>query len=121
MILSTASTYPMADIRAACPAPMWFQLYCNKDPGITQALVDQAHACGFAAIVVTVDLPVLGNREIADRTGLPKATISRLTYTLVLLGYLSRDAALQAALILLGVILAGLAWLPLLFVLDPVG
>lgn len=34
--------------------------------------------------------PILGNREIADRTGLPKATVSRLTYTLGLLGYLDR-------------------------------
>lgn len=39
--------------------------------------------------------PLLGNREIADRTGLPKPTVSRLTYTLVLLGYLSRDPGLQ--------------------------
>ena len=34
--------------------------------------------------------PMLGNRDIADRTGLPKATVSRLTYTLTLLGYLTR-------------------------------
>ncbi|MHC3908574.1 IclR family transcriptional regulator [Achromobacter marplatensis] len=33
--------------------------------------------------------PMLGNREIADRTGLPKPTVSRLTYTLTMLGYLS--------------------------------
>ncbi len=39
--------------------------------------------------------PVLGNREISDRTGLPKPTVSRLTYTLTLLGYLSRDTQLQ--------------------------
>ena len=39
--------------------------------------------------------PMLGNREISDRTGLPKPTVSRLTYTLMLLGYLSRDAGLQ--------------------------
>jgi len=39
--------------------------------------------------------PMLGNREIADRTGLPKPTVSRLTYTLTLLGYLTRDAGLQ--------------------------
>ena len=39
--------------------------------------------------------PVLGNREIADRTGLPKPTVSRLTYSLTLLGYLSRDSQLQ--------------------------
>jgi len=36
--------------------------------------------------------PVLGNRDLADRTGLPKPTVSRLTYTLTLLGYLTRDA-----------------------------
>ncbi len=39
--------------------------------------------------------PMLGNREIADRTGLPKPTVSRLTYTLTLLGYLSRVEGLQ--------------------------
>ncbi len=39
--------------------------------------------------------PVLGNREISDRTGLPKPTVSRLTYTLTLLGYLSRVEGLQ--------------------------
>jgi DNA-binding IclR family transcriptional regulator len=43
----------------------------------------------------TATEPVLGNREIADRTGLPKPTVSRLTYTLTLLGYLMRDAAAQ--------------------------
>ncbi|WP_233271547.1 IclR family transcriptional regulator [Paraburkholderia acidiphila] len=39
--------------------------------------------------------PMLGNRELADRTGLPKATISRLTYTLTLLGYLNRSEKYQ--------------------------
>ncbi|MEO6746543.1 MAG: IclR family transcriptional regulator [Caldimonas sp.] len=39
--------------------------------------------------------PMLGNREISDRTGLPKPTVSRLTYTLTLLGYLTRDVGLQ--------------------------
>ncbi|WP_371734616.1 IclR family transcriptional regulator [Allopusillimonas soli] len=38
---------------------------------------------------------VLGNRDISDRTGLPRPTISRLTYTLTLLGYLSYDERLQ--------------------------
>lgn len=43
----------------------------------------------------TATAPMLGNREIADRTGLPKPTVSRLTYTLTLLGYLTRDSGLQ--------------------------
>ena len=34
----------------------------------------------------------LGNRDLCDRTGLPKATVSRLAYTLMMLGYLSRSA-----------------------------
>lgn len=43
----------------------------------------------------TADEPVLGNREICDRTGLAKATVSRLTYTLCMLGYLSHVSGLQ--------------------------
>lgn len=39
--------------------------------------------------------PVLGNRELVERTGLPKATISRLTYTLTVLGYLVRIDRIQ--------------------------
>lgn len=38
----------------------------------------------------TPDEPVLGNSELVERTGLPRSTISRLTYTLLMLGYLSR-------------------------------
>ncbi|MES2187388.1 MAG: IclR family transcriptional regulator [Pseudomonadota bacterium] len=41
----------------------------------------------------TPEQPVLGNRELSDRTGLPKPTISRFTYTLSQLGYLQTDRA----------------------------
>jgi len=40
----------------------------------------------------------LSNRELCDRTGLPKATVSRLTHTLTLLGYLVRDPDQRVAL-----------------------
>jgi DNA-binding IclR family transcriptional regulator len=40
----------------------------------------------------------LSNRELCDRTGLPKATVSRLTHTLTLLGYLARGADQRVAL-----------------------
>ncbi len=43
----------------------------------------------------TPDRPVLGNQDIVLRTGLPKATVSRLTYTLCVLGFLSRVASNQ--------------------------
>ncbi len=39
----------------------------------------------------TADDPLLGNKDLAERTGLPKATISRLAYTLTSLGYLRAD------------------------------
>ncbi|MEJ7931633.1 IclR family transcriptional regulator [Ramlibacter sp. AN1015] len=39
----------------------------------------------------TPEQPVLGNRELADRTGLSKPTVSRFTYTLTQLGYLQPD------------------------------
>jgi DNA-binding IclR family transcriptional regulator len=55
----------------------------------------------------------LSNRELCDRTGLPKATVSRMTHTLTLLGYLSRGAdqrvSLGAGVLALGYpLLAGL-------------
>lgn len=39
----------------------------------------------------SAETEILSNREIAQLTGLPKATVSRLTYTLILLGYLRHD------------------------------
>lgn len=55
----------------------------------------------------------LSNRELCDRTGLPKATVSRMTHTLTLLGYLSRGTdqrvALAAGVLALGYpLLAGM-------------
>jgi DNA-binding IclR family transcriptional regulator len=43
----------------------------------------------------SADEPILSNRELSDKTGLPKATVSRLTYTLTLLGFLSRVEDIQ--------------------------
>ncbi|HSH91139.1 MAG TPA: IclR family transcriptional regulator [Ramlibacter sp.] len=40
----------------------------------------------------TPEEPILGNKELSDRTGLPRPTISRFTYTLVLLGYLRHSS-----------------------------
>lgn len=49
---------------------------------------------GLAVLAAfTSEHAALGNRELSDRTGLPKATISRLTYTLLSLGYLARSDA----------------------------
>ncbi len=44
------------------PSP-WFQLYVHRDRGLTKALVERAYAAGYAALCLTVDAPVLGQRE----------------------------------------------------------
>lgn len=70
MCLSTLATARPSEVAAAAPAGRrWFQLYCFKDAAVTQALMDEAVASGFEAIVVTVDAPPGGNRERDRRTG----------------------------------------------------
>ena len=50
-------------------APHWFQIYVFRDRGVTQALIDEACASGYSALVLTVDVPILGRREGALRSG----------------------------------------------------
>ena len=68
MVLSTFANTSMEDVAAAVPgAPRWFQLYVHKDRGLTEELVRRAAAAGYRAIVLTVDLPVLGYRRRDER------------------------------------------------------
>ena len=70
MVLSTFSTVSMEDVQHSTPAaPKWFQLYVHKDRGLTRNLVQRAHASGYTALVLTVDVPVLGRRERDLRNG----------------------------------------------------
>jgi 4-hydroxymandelate oxidase len=66
MCLSTLSQSAIEEVAAGA---RWFQLYWSPDRGAVQDLVARADAAGFAAIVVTVDLPLLGRRERDLRTG----------------------------------------------------
>ena len=64
MCLSTLSTTRPAAVAAAAPgARRWFQLYAFKDEAMTRALMEEAIAAGFEAVVVTADAPPGGNRE----------------------------------------------------------
>jgi 4-hydroxymandelate oxidase len=70
LLLSTASTRSLEEVAAAAPqATRWFQLYTEADPGRTRHAVERAAAAGYGAIVVTVDLPVMGYRERDRRNG----------------------------------------------------
>ena len=62
MILSTVSTTSMEEVAAAAGGPRWFQLYA-QDREVTRTLVQRAEAGGYTALCLTVDVPVIGNRE----------------------------------------------------------
>ncbi len=65
------STYASASLpeiaRAAPDATRWFQLYAFRDRGISRELVAEAIEHGYEALVITVDLPVVGRREREER------------------------------------------------------
>ena len=68
--LSTMSTASIEEVAAAAPdATRWFQLYTQADPRRSRSFVERAAAAGYSAVIVTVDLPVLGYRERDLRSG----------------------------------------------------
>jgi len=79
--LSTMSICAIEDVAAAVEAPFWFQLYVMKDRGFVRALVERAIAAKCSALVLTVDLQVLGQRHCDLRNGMtvpPKITLNNL-------------------------------------------
>jgi 4-hydroxymandelate oxidase len=69
--LSTTSSMALEDVAAAAPdAERWFQLYVIGGLEYSRSLVERAERVGFRALVLTVDLPVLGRRERDHRSGL---------------------------------------------------
>ena len=68
--LSTMSSASIEEVAAAAPDGVrWFQLYAQADPRRSRRLVERAAAAGYSAILLTVDLPVLGYRERDLRSG----------------------------------------------------
>jgi L-lactate dehydrogenase (cytochrome) len=68
--LSTMSICSIEDVAAAVDKPFWFQLYVMKDRGFIRALVERATAAKCSALVLTVDLQVLGQRHNDIKNGL---------------------------------------------------
>jgi L-lactate dehydrogenase (cytochrome) len=68
--LSTLSICSIEDVARATEAPFWFQLYVMKDRGFVRALIERATAARCSALVLTVDLPVLGQRHCDIKNGL---------------------------------------------------
>jgi L-lactate dehydrogenase (cytochrome) len=68
--LSTMSICSIEDVAKAVGKPFWFQLYVMKDRGFIRALIERAAAARCSALVLTVDLQVLGQRHCDIRNGM---------------------------------------------------
>jgi L-lactate dehydrogenase (cytochrome) len=79
--LSTMSISSIEDVAANTTAPFWFQLYVMKDRDFVERLIDRAKAAKCGALVLTLDLQILGQRHKDLKNGLsapPKPTIANL-------------------------------------------
>ncbi len=63
MTASTFATRSVEEIANAASGPLWFQLYTYRTPELSEMVIRRAEAAGYRAIVLTADLPRLGNRE----------------------------------------------------------
>lgn len=89
--LSTLGTTTIEDIAALHPGPKWFQVYVWKDRTLVGGLLDRVRRAKFDAVVLTVDLPVAGNRERDPRNDFsipPQLTPTNMTQVLAKPRYL---------------------------------
>lgn len=99
--LSTMSINSIEEVAAATKKPFWFQLYTMKDTDYTARLIRRARDAGCSALVITLDLQILGQRHKDLKNGLsapPKltpATIANLmtkwSWGIEMLGAKRRD------------------------------
>ncbi len=78
--LSTMSICSIEDVAASVEKPFWFQLYVMKDRGFIKALIERAIAAKCSALVLTVDLQVIGQRHADIKNGMtvpPEWTLSK--------------------------------------------
>jgi L-lactate dehydrogenase (cytochrome) len=68
--MSTLSICSIEDVAAVVDKPFWFQLYVMKDRGFVRSLMERAIAAKCSALMLTVDLQVLGQRHADVRNGL---------------------------------------------------
>src|SRR5664279_5432207 len=79
--LSTMSICSIEDVAANTKAPFWFQLYVMRDREFIGRLIDRAKAAKCSALVLTLDLQVLGQRHKDIKNGLsapPKPTFANM-------------------------------------------
>ena len=90
---STHASMTVEDVAASTTGPLWFQLYVLKDRDLIGRLIERAKAAGYRALVVTTDVPILGQRERDLRNGAtipPKITVRNVVDTVQRLGWMRR-------------------------------
>jgi L-lactate dehydrogenase (cytochrome) len=78
---STMSICSIEEIASAVDKPFWFQLYMMKDRGFIKSLIERAIAAKCSALVLTVDLQVMGQRHADIKNGMtvpPEWSLSKL-------------------------------------------
>lgn len=79
--LSTMSICSIEDVAEAVDEPFWFQVYVMRDRGFVKDLIARAAAAKCSAIVITLDLTMLGQRHCDIKNGLtvpPEITLANL-------------------------------------------
>lgn len=79
--LSTMSICSIEDVAQNSPEPFWFQLYVMRDRDFARSLMDRAKAAGCTALMLTLDLQILGQRHKDVVNGLttpPKPTLANI-------------------------------------------
>lgn len=88
--LSTMSICSIEDVAANTTKPFWFQVYTLKDDDFMRRLFDRARAANCSAIVITVDLQLLGQRHKDLKNGLsapPKLTPKSIADMMTKIGW----------------------------------
>ncbi len=95
---STLSICSIEEVAGAVSTPPWFQLYVMKDRGYAEDLMARAQAVGCTTMILTVDLPVVGQRYRDVRNGISGKlpALKRLQRGLDLIGHTGwlRDVAI---------------------------
>lgn len=79
--LSTMSICSIEDVAENSPEPFWFQLYVMRDHDYAKRLINRAKAAGCSALMLTLDLQILGQRHKDIKNGLstpPKITMKNI-------------------------------------------
>ena len=79
--LTTMSICSIEDVAEHTTKPFWFQLYVMRDQDFLRRIIERAKAAGVSALVITLDLQIIGQRHKDIKNGLsapPKPTLANM-------------------------------------------